>query len=135
MLISFTFFFHFAIHNFLSRVNPIQDGLFRGSSQMSGGRGKKAPFPKICHTYTAMIKLGTVTPYLTKEDLKNIFCYIKKYIIHNYKIHNSNLKFQQDTQFLILLIFLESLKIYYVIYYVTNKVLLHDSNYIADVVI
>ena len=30
---------------------PIQDGLFRGSSRM---------VPKICHTYPAMTKLGTV---------------------------------------------------------------------------
>ena len=30
------------------------------------GEGKKAPFPKTCHTYPAMIKLGTVIPYLKK---------------------------------------------------------------------
>ena len=27
---------------------------------------QKAPLPKICHTYPAMMKLGTVTPYLKK---------------------------------------------------------------------
>ena len=27
---------------------------------------QKAPLPKICHTYPAMMKLGTVTPYLRK---------------------------------------------------------------------
>ena len=48
----------------LSNVNPIQDGLFRGCSQMGGG--KKAPLPKTCHTYPAMMKLGTVIPYLTE---------------------------------------------------------------------
>ena len=37
------------------------------------GEGKKAPFPKTCHTYPAMIKLGTVIPYLKK---------IQKYINH-----------------------------------------------------
>ena len=31
-----------------------------------GGGGKKAPLPKICHTYPTMMKLGTVTPYLKK---------------------------------------------------------------------
>ena len=32
-----------------------------------GGKGvKKALFPKICHTYPTMMKLGTVTPYLKK---------------------------------------------------------------------
>ena len=28
--------------------------------------GKKDPLPKICDTYPAMMKLGTVTPYLEK---------------------------------------------------------------------
>ena len=27
---------------------------------------KKVPLPKICHTYTAMVKLGAVIPYLKK---------------------------------------------------------------------
>ena len=27
---------------------------------------KKAPLPKICHTYPTMMKLGTVIPYLKK---------------------------------------------------------------------
>ena len=36
----------------------------RGCSQMGGG--KKAPLPKICHTYPIMMKLGTVIPYLKK---------------------------------------------------------------------
>ena len=31
-----------------------------------GGGGKKAPLPKICHRYPAMMKLGTVIPYLKK---------------------------------------------------------------------
>ena len=40
--------------------NPVHDGLFRGCSRMAGG--KKAPLPKICHTYPTMMKLGTVIP-------------------------------------------------------------------------
>ena len=31
-----------------------------------GWGGKKALLSKICHTYPAMMKLGTVTPYLKK---------------------------------------------------------------------
>ena len=30
------------------------------------GWGKKAPFPKICHIYPTMMKLGTVIPYPKK---------------------------------------------------------------------
>ena len=29
-------------------------------------RGQKGPLPKICHTYSTMMKLGTVIPYLKK---------------------------------------------------------------------
>ena len=48
-------------------LNPTQDGLFGASHGLRGGRGgKKTPLPKICHTYTTMIKLGTVIPYLRK---------------------------------------------------------------------
>ena len=35
-----------------------------------GGGSKKAPFPKIWHTYPTMIKLGSYS--LPKEDPKNI---------------------------------------------------------------
>ena len=42
--------------------NPIQDGPIWGFS-------KKAPLPKICHTYPTMMKLGSYT--LPKEDPKN----------------------------------------------------------------
>ena len=44
--------------------NPIQDGLFWGSSRTGGGF--LAPLPKIRHTYPTMMKLGTVIPYLKK---------------------------------------------------------------------
>ena len=36
-------------------VNPIQDGSSRGCSQM--GLAKKGSLPKICHTYSPMMKL------------------------------------------------------------------------------
>ena len=37
-----------------------------------GGEVQKAPlpFPKICHTYPAMMKLGTVIPYPKKIQKK-----------------------------------------------------------------
>ena len=66
--------------------------------------GTKVPFPKICHTYPTMMKLGTVIPYLMKiqkiyESCNahvefcchknflseiNKFCYVKKY---RYRLH------------------------------------------------
>ena len=81
---------------------------------------KRPPLPKICHTYPTMIKVGKVIPYLkTKSyishvthtlDYTNIsiflleirkFCYIKKY----------RHRFHLDTWFIILLTFLESLRV------------------------
>ena len=38
---------------------------FFGAAQ-GWGDGQKSPFPKICHTYPTMMKLGTVIPYLKK---------------------------------------------------------------------
>ena len=56
--------------NLEQNINPIQDGLFRGCSRMSGLFW--GPLFKICHTYPTMMKLGTVKPYLKS----------KKYIDH-----------------------------------------------------
>ena len=75
---------------------------------MRGGRAKKAPFSKIYHRYPAMMKLGTVIPYLKKIQkiyesrdtplrLADIsifppeiskFCYIKNTDIDCILIHN-----------------------------------------------
>ena len=90
---------------------------FFGAVHRWGG-AKKVPLPEICHTCPTMMKLGTVIPYLKK--IQNIYksrdttlelfwhqhfftrnCHIKKY---RYRLHF-------DKQFLILLSFLESLKI------------------------
>ena len=49
--------------------NPIQDGPFQGCSRMGGA--KRSPIPKICHTYSTMMKLGTLIPYLKK--IKKIY--------------------------------------------------------------
>ena len=46
------------------QINPIQVEPFRDCSRMEGG--KKAPLPKICHTYPTMMKLDTVIPHLKK---------------------------------------------------------------------
>ena len=51
---------------FLINVNPIQDWLLWGCSRMGGGEAKRPPLPKICDTYSAMMKLCTVIPYLKK---------------------------------------------------------------------
>ena len=45
-------------------VTPIQEGLFGAAHRW--GRMKKAPLPKICHTYPKIMKLCTVIPYLNK---------------------------------------------------------------------
>ena len=41
---------------------------FFGTAHGSSGEGaaKRAPHPKICHTYPTMMKLGTVIPYPKK---------------------------------------------------------------------
>ena len=89
--------------------------LGRGGAAHRQKRGQKGPYPKICHTYPTMMKLVSYT--LPKEDMNHMthqlgsadqhfsleiskFCYIKKYT-------DCILLFS----FLILLIFLESLKI------------------------
>ena len=59
---SFECFFNRLCNMFLF-LNPIQDGHFWGCSRMGN---KKTLLPKICHTYSTMMKLGTVIPYLKK---------------------------------------------------------------------
>ena len=41
-------------------------GFYGAADGWGGGGGKKAPLPKICHTYSTMMKLGTVMPCLRK---------------------------------------------------------------------
>ena len=104
--------------------SPIQHEHFRGCSCMRSwdGVGQKGPFPKICHTYPQLMKLGTVILYLKKIKKKYMnyvtqtlrsadisvfspeiskFCSVKKY---RYRFHFGTL-------FLILLTFFGSLKI------------------------
>ena len=45
-------------------VSPYSGWPFLGL--LTDGGGKKAPHPKICHTYLTMMKLATDIPYLRK---------------------------------------------------------------------
>ena len=77
---------------------------FFGAAHGWGLENKNVSLPKICHTYHAMMKNGTTTPYLKKPrkhiyqlthslssadisifspEISN-FCYIKKY---SYRLH------------------------------------------------
>ena len=51
-------------------------GLFEAAHGRGKGRGwgKNAPFPKICHTYPTMMKLGTEIPYLknTQKHMNHV---------------------------------------------------------------
>ena len=172
--------------NSLAVVQPLsltlfKMGFFEAADREEGGGGEKKSPPPPClkyDTYPAMMKLGSYT--LRNEDPKIIwitwhtssvlltsafytgiskFCYIKKY----------RHRFHLGTSFLILLNFLESLrivlinmptivmsakmdtpvllkikcfffkkKVYDIIVFVhdvTNKILSHDSNYNANVVV
>ena len=51
--------------NYLQFFNPVQDEHFRGYVWM-GRVPKMSPLFKICHKYPAMMKRGTVIPYLKK---------------------------------------------------------------------
>ena len=57
---------------------PIQNGPLRDCSRI--GERQKGPLPKICHTYSAMMKFDTVIPYLNKIQKK-------------YKSHDTLLEF------------------------------------------
>ena len=105
----------------VSFFNPIQDGLFRGCSRMGGGLFGP-PLSKIRHTYPTMMKLGTVIPYLRKiqkmyksRDTYFDSCRHQRFftgnqqILPHQEVHIRRLDF--DTEFLILLTFLESLVI------------------------
>ena len=52
----------------LCGFNPVQDGRFWTTHEW--GSPKKAPLPKICHTYPTMMKLCTAIPYLKKIQTK-----------------------------------------------------------------
>ena len=60
------------------------------SGLLTDGGCKKVPFPKICHTYPTMMKLGTVRPYLKKtekiyesRDTTSEFCWHQHFFTWN----------------------------------------------------
>ena len=55
---------HHNIQNKSMSFNSIQ----LSAGLLTDGRGKKAPLPKICHTYPTIMKLGTVMPYLGRNQ-------------------------------------------------------------------
>ena len=73
--------------------NPIQDGHFRGCSQMMGEKG---PVTHILHwrkIYPTMMELGTVIPYLKKiqqiyesRDTHPEFCWHQHFFTKNQQI-------------------------------------------------
>ena len=74
------------------KLNPIQDGLFRGCSLIKGGTFWP-PLPKISHTYPTIMKLGTVIPYLKKtqkiyksRDTPHEFCWHQHFFTRNQPI-------------------------------------------------
>ena len=76
--------------------NSIQKGLVRGCSRIreGGGRGQKGRLPKICHTYSTMMKLGTVVPYLNKiqkiyksrDSLYEFSCWYQHFFTRNQQV-------------------------------------------------
>ena len=94
-------------------LNPIQDELFRGCSRMVRGGAKRSPLlPKICHTYPAMIKLGTAIPYLKniKKYMNHVTHPLSSTDINNFSSENS--KFSCIKKLMYRLHF-ESLKIFF----------------------
>ena len=66
-------------------LNLFRKGLFRVVHWWRGA--KRPPFPKICHTCTTMMKLGTVLPYLKKIqklkkscDTLHEFCWYQHFL-------------------------------------------------------
>ena len=68
---------------------------FSGAAHGSGGGGwgKKAPLPKICHTYPTMMKLDLVIPYPKKiqkiyesRDTPLEFCWHQHFFTENQQI-------------------------------------------------
>ena len=47
-------------------LNPIQGGPFGVAHGWEGAKRPPTPIPKICHTYPAMMELGTPIAYLKK---------------------------------------------------------------------
>ena len=93
-------------------------GLFRTAYRW--GREKRSSVPKICYTYSTMMKLGTVIPYLKKtqksyesRDTPLEFCQHQHFFIGNQQILLYQ-KIQIQIEKTDLLTFFEFLKIFFV---------------------
>ena len=91
------------------------------------GVAKKAPLPKICHTYPTMMKLGTVIPYLKKIqkiyescDTPLDFCW------HQHHRQSANFAISRNTDIDCVLIISNSFKFYWVFKDCFNK---HGYNF------
>ena len=60
-----------------------------------GAGGKKAPLPKICYTYSARMKLGTVLSYL-KKIKKNV-----NHLTHPLRSADISIFYRKSTNFVI----------------------------------
>ena len=80
-------------NNFVGlELNPIQNGRFWGCWWMGWG-AKKAPLPKICHTYPTVMKPRTVLPYVKNiqkiyepRDTPCHFCWHQHFFTGNQQI-------------------------------------------------
>ena len=72
---------------------------------------KKAPLPKICHTYQAMMKLGTIIPCLKKIQKINEPRHTSSILLTSAFIHQKSANFAMLRNTNIDYIFLESLRI------------------------
>ena len=73
--------------------NSIQDGIFGGCSRMRGSKSPHSLLPKICHTYSIMMKLGTIILYPKKIqkifdscDTPLHFCWHQHFFTRNQQI-------------------------------------------------
>ena len=88
-------------------------GFFGGCSRMGGC--KKATLPKICPTFSAMMKLGKIIPFLKKipkiyelRDTSHESCWHQQFFTRNqkfYYIKKYMYRLRFDTKFLIILTF------------------------------
>ena len=79
LVLTFCFITRIIFNPIQNVFSPIQDGYVWGCSQIGGQKGH---LPKICHTYSTMMKLSTVIPYWKKiqkvyksRDIPLEFCW------------------------------------------------------------
>ena len=73
-------------------MNPLHDRSSPGLLT-DGWGGKKAPFRKICHTYSKMMKLNTVIPYLNKIQKICITWHTPSFLLTSLFFHRKSANF------------------------------------------